>query len=202
MNSEESRRILIVEDDKSLGQLLEQELQDNQHTTRWVANADKAIKVISEFRPELIVSDLRRAKQTAAPIVLTHPEATVIYEPRIRERSHGVFEGTPRGTFTKAAQQASIPLHSFKPQGGESILESRARARTFIDELIATSKGKNVLLVSHGGLITQMLFYLLGEEDTGEHYRRLHPANTALSVFAINDNGKHEVQLLNCVEHL
>ena len=150
----------------------------------------------------IIVSDLRRAKQTAAPIVLTHPEATVIYEPRIRERSHGVFEGTPRGTFTKAAQQASIPLHSFKPQGGESILESRARARTFIDELIATSKGKNVLLVSHGGLITQMLFYLLGEEDTGEHYRRLHPANTALSVFAINDNGKHEVQLLNCVEHL
>ncbi len=52
-------KVLVVEDDQSFGQLLSQELDDHDLTARWVDNAEKALAVIQQWRPELVVSDLR-----------------------------------------------------------------------------------------------------------------------------------------------
>ena len=52
-------KVLVVEDDQSFGQLLSQELDDHDLTARWVDNAEKALAEIQDWRPELVVSDLR-----------------------------------------------------------------------------------------------------------------------------------------------
>ncbi|SDB22369.1 DNA-binding transcriptional response regulator, NtrC family, contains REC, AAA-type ATPase, and a Fis-type DNA-binding domains [Desulfonatronum thiosulfatophilum] len=52
-------KVLVVEDDRSFGQLLSQELQDHELAPRWVDSAEKALSVIQEWQPELVVSDMR-----------------------------------------------------------------------------------------------------------------------------------------------
>ncbi|MBD3209395.1 histidine phosphatase family protein [Candidatus Woesearchaeota archaeon] len=166
----------------------------------------QAQQIAERLRPEkfdiIIVSDLRRAKQTAAPIIATHPEAKVIYEPRIRERNQGVFEGKPIGSFQDHAARLGVDVVTFQPEGGESIAMMQGRAARFFDDLVKEHKSKTVLVVSHGGFLTQLLFMLLKKENTRENYEGLQPMNCALSVFSIKDDGNHEVELVNCVEHL
>ncbi|TVR00013.1 MAG: sigma-54-dependent Fis family transcriptional regulator [Desulfovibrionales bacterium] len=54
-----NRKVLVVEDDQSFGRLLIQELQDHDLSARWVDTAEKALDAIQEWRPDLVVSDLR-----------------------------------------------------------------------------------------------------------------------------------------------
>ncbi len=148
----------------------------------------------------IVVSDLKRAVDTAKPIIKNHPESKVIFEERIRERNLGVFEGKPYGSFSEAAEKAGMPVEKFKPERGESIEESYARAKEFFDELINREKGRTVAVISHGGFLTNALIYLL--RKSREEYLDLHPKNTALTILEIKDDRNHEVIRLNCVEHL
>ncbi len=52
-------RILIIEDDQALGKLLEQEVRDHHFHCRLVGSAEQAFSVMSQWIPDLIVSDLR-----------------------------------------------------------------------------------------------------------------------------------------------
>ncbi len=52
-------RILIVEDDQALGRLLTQEVLDHGLDSRWISSAEKALPVISQWSPDVVVSDLR-----------------------------------------------------------------------------------------------------------------------------------------------
>lgn len=51
--------ILIVEDDKALGSLLREELQEAGLDARWTSSVESAVAVMEENRPELVVCDLR-----------------------------------------------------------------------------------------------------------------------------------------------
>jgi two-component system, NtrC family, response regulator AtoC len=55
----EDSRILIIEDDRALGKLLEQEVRDHHFQCRLVGSAEQALSVMSQWMPDLIVSDLR-----------------------------------------------------------------------------------------------------------------------------------------------
>lgn len=52
-------RILIVEDHPGLAELLTDELKEQNCTVRHAARAEDAVPVLSSFRPDLVVSDLR-----------------------------------------------------------------------------------------------------------------------------------------------
>lgn len=51
--------VLIVEDDKTLGLLLAEELRDAGLETLWAATAEEAEKTVEARWPDLIVCDLR-----------------------------------------------------------------------------------------------------------------------------------------------
>ena len=59
--SEESAaaRILLVEDDEGLGEILLEEIEDLGHDARRVATAEDALEVIANWPPDIVVSDLR-----------------------------------------------------------------------------------------------------------------------------------------------
>lgn len=138
--------------------------------------------LLKERFDAIIVSDLRRTRQTAAPIIATHKEATVIFEPLVRERNQGIFEGSQHGTFINYINDNNIDILTFKPEGGESILDVQERARTYYQELIKNYANKTVLVVSHGGFLSQIYMYLLGKENTKENYDLVHPGNATLSL--------------------
>lgn len=163
--------------------------------------AQAAAKRLAKERFDLIiVSDLKRAVDTAQPIIKTHPEAEVAYEPRLRECDAGLFEGKPLSSIRQAALEAGVEFFAYKPEGGESILEFKQRVRDYTCELLTKQRGKNVLVISHGGVVTNMLLQLLQEPE--ERFHDLHPQNAALSILRIREEGKHEVEALNCVKHL
>lgn len=165
--------------------------------------AKRAAKRLKDVPFDMIlVSDLNRTKQTAAPIIATHPEAQVVYEPRIRERNQGVYEGKEYGLFSDDIKRLGVNPQTHVPKGGESFRMVGERAKNYFDELIEQHKGKNVLVVSHGGFLTQTIFYLMNIEDNRRNYDLLHPKNTALSIFDIQENGNHKAKLLGCTEHL
>ncbi|WP_291322383.1 sigma-54 dependent transcriptional regulator [Desulfonatronospira sp.] len=52
-------KVLIVEDDKGLGQLLTEEVQDNGMEALWCSSAEEALNMLNSWNPDLVVSDLR-----------------------------------------------------------------------------------------------------------------------------------------------
>ena len=51
-------RVLVVEDDKALGDFLRQGLEQEGHQVTWVEDGDAALESVAEASPELIVLDL------------------------------------------------------------------------------------------------------------------------------------------------
>ncbi len=52
-------KVLVVEDDKGLGQLLTEEVQDNGLQAYWCSSAEEALSMMNAWNPDLVVSDLR-----------------------------------------------------------------------------------------------------------------------------------------------
>lgn len=149
------------------------------------------------------VSDLQRAVDTAAEILKHHPQAGVIYEPQVRERKIGIhYEGRHRRHWRRAQRRTKTPFHKFRTRGGESYTDLQNRMKNFLNQLRQAHAGQNVLIVSHGAALATLMIHLLGKSLTREHYLKYLPSNTALSVFEISETGKHELKLLNSIEHL
>jgi len=53
------QRVLVVEDDDGLRQLLVEELEDRELSVRAVASAEEAVPLLEGWEPDLVVSDLR-----------------------------------------------------------------------------------------------------------------------------------------------
>lgn len=52
-------RVLIVEDDEELGQILKEEVLDYGLEARWAGSAEQALNLLSQWMPDMIVTDLR-----------------------------------------------------------------------------------------------------------------------------------------------
>ena len=148
------------------------------------------------------VSDLRRTLETAEEILKQYPEVEVRKDARIRETSFGVLEGSPAGSKRKEADRLGIPFLEFRPEGGESLIDVRKRIKEFLEETIARYQGKTVLVISHGGPITNMLMSILKFEDNVQEYDKHHPKNTAITIIEINEDRKHKLHMLNSMEHI
>ncbi len=61
MNSEQIQgyKVLVVEDDKGLGKLLTEEVQDHGMQAYWTSTAEEGLSVLDKWTPDLVVSDLR-----------------------------------------------------------------------------------------------------------------------------------------------
>ena len=107
------------------------------------------------------------------------------------------------GSMTHAADKNGMGIVNFKPKDGESIFELQKRVINFFNMLKRKYKGKTVLLVSHGGPITQLLLHIL--KVPGKEYKKYHPKNTAVSVLEFKVRNKKFVPKLiklNCTKHL
>ena len=112
-------------------------------------------------------SDLARAWQTAQEIARGHA-LPVNAETRLRERAFGHFEGrTFLDIERELPEQARLWRTrdpEFAPEGGESLLQFRARVTEAVAELAARHTGELVLLVAHGGVMDVMYRAATGQE--------------------------------------
>ena len=109
-------------------------------------------------------SDLKRAWETAQ-VITEKSSLEVISEPRLRELKFGVLEGL---TFDEAQAQypemiaAWLKDFSQPPQGGETIELFNMRIVSLLDELKQKHDEQVVLLVGHGGSLSETMRVVLG----------------------------------------
>ena len=111
----------------------------------------------------IYVSPLQRARQTAE-IINEDRHAPIIIDERIIEEFYGDMEGKPRSGEAYLTQRQSF----FKRYpNGEGYLDVVARVYPFLNEIKATRRNENVLLVCHGGMsrVLNSYFYDMGNEE-------------------------------------
>lgn len=136
-------------------------------------------------------SDLLRAAETARMVadVLKLP---VILDSRLREKAFGQVEGT---TEEERLQRWGAGWRELS-LGVEEDLSIRSRGRAFLEEIVRKHPGENVIAVTHGAFIHQLMEEMLPEDTEWGHL-----GNTSVSVLSFA-GGRWEPVLLNCTAHL
>ncbi|MGC8625459.1 MAG: histidine phosphatase family protein, partial [Phycisphaerae bacterium] len=113
-------------------------------------------------------SDLPRAMQTAQAIA-AHQSCAITATPELRERDLGAFEGK---TWNEVrAIKADLTCNNANNgdladwtgiPGVESDQQLWQRIRKTLDFMADTYRGKNVLAVTHGGVLKHVVWHILG----------------------------------------
>ena len=123
-----------------------------------------AERLASQKIDAVYASDLERSRETAMLIAEKHA-LNVTPEPRLRELKFGVLEGL---TFDEAQIQypgmitAWMEDFNRPPQGGETIDLFQARILSLLDDLKQRHDEQVLLLVGHGGSLSEIVRAVLG----------------------------------------
>lgn len=112
----------------------------------------------------IISSPMKRALRTAS-IVSEKTGIPVVTDERFREWDYGRFEGKSR--FTEGFAENKVNYGVRMGQTGESLLQLSHRVFSALDDIISRYDGKNVLIVSHGGVcrVIEMYFHNMTTEE-------------------------------------
>lgn len=127
-------------------------LNDKGH---WQA-AMAADALASEAIDVIVSSDLARAYETALAIANPHG-LTVHTDNGLREREFGFFQGKTYAEIESQYPEMALKWRKrepdFAPGGGESLLVFRERVAQCVSRLAQQHAGKNLVIVSHGGVM-------------------------------------------------
>jgi valyl-tRNA synthetase len=124
---------------------------DSPLTSEGREQVKKTGKELAKHKIDLIISsDLGRAKETSE-IISKETGADIVYDPALRERSYGPHEGK---TYEEVDHvHHSIPGYSESLEGIEAYITVEERAWKAFQDYRKTHRAKNVVIVSHGGVI-------------------------------------------------
>jgi len=112
--------------------------------------AQKAAKLLEKEEIDIIYSsDMYRTYQTASIVAKRLEINKVNLDKRLRDYNFGKYHGKPLAEFYKDFPD---PAKRFTkgPKRGESWNDLKGRMKRFIRHVDKLSKGKNILIVSHG----------------------------------------------------
>jgi ribonuclease H / adenosylcobalamin/alpha-ribazole phosphatase len=112
--------------------------------------------VAQRFKPAaMVVSPYLRTRQTGA-IIAEQLGLTIEVEEDLREREMGILAGQP---YPNVVNDPTFDRNRFwlwRPAGGENFEEVRLRAGRVLDRLAEVHRGRDVVVVSHGGVMTAL----------------------------------------------
>ena len=127
----------------------------------------------------IYASDLKRAWQTAQ-VIAAQIGLDVISEPRLRELKFGILEGL---TFEEAEEKypemitAWLDDFNNTPERAETIDMFNARIVSLLDDLKVKHDEQVVLLVGHGGSLSEILRVVLGLSPEKRWYIQMENAS-------------------------
>lgn len=131
---------------------------------RQQAHAAAAL-IATHFRPgRIVASPYARARQTAEIIAATFA-LQVELDAALREQSFGEFAGQPYEALLTDAAYHEGPRWHWRPQGGESLIDVYDRVVPALERIARESDGRDVVLVSHGGVMLALCAFVTGSWD-------------------------------------
>lgn len=147
---------------------------------------------------QVFCSDLSRAQRTGR-IIVGHRARDIQTKKDLREISLGEWEGFSfreiRERFPEEYAARGRDLEHWRPPGGESFADCRARVMKALQEILDQSSG-NILIVGHAGVNRLILCEVLGIPLT--HLFTLGQDYGCLNIIDFSGS-KTRVQLLNYV---
>jgi glucosyl-3-phosphoglycerate phosphatase len=112
----------------------------------------------------ILASDLGRARSTAGILNLTL-RLPMTLEKRLREQQFGHWTGKYwRDIPAETLREAEATGWDFRPPGGESREDVRQRAQHALIDAARVMPGRNILVVTHQGVLKTVLYHLLGRD--------------------------------------
>jgi phosphoserine phosphatase len=179
--------------------------QDSGLTPKGLQQARRLAHRIRHFHIDKVYSsDLGRAYSTTVAITRYLPKARIIRDPRLREILLGDWEGmTPeevdrlydRGyqKWLKSPSACVIP-------NAERIGHFRRRVTERVRQIARQDRGKTVLIVTHGGVITALLAGWL-KADFDRVLKGLQIDNTSLTFVEVKTKNT-KLWVINDTDHL
>lgn len=137
-------------------------------TEKGLAQAEITKSNLSNISFDVIFcSPLIRAKQTAQVINFDRT-LNIIIDDRLRERNYGEFEGTSKNSFDY--NEFWSYNKNLKYDKAENIQDFFKRIYSFLDDIEAEYYDKNVLIVTHAGVMKAIECYANGmmkDEEIG-----------------------------------
>jgi broad specificity phosphatase PhoE len=155
----------------------------------------------------VITSPLRRAKETAGPIALK-TNSTVAEDNRLRERAN--WGDLPGQTFEEfiAMWERCTRDPDYIPPAGDSAKQAGMRLSSLLIELAGKHRShSNIILVTHGGLITDFLVHAFSEQELNVWHPNFRAAQSQLIpecsiTRLIFEHGAFKLDTFAAAEHL
>jgi broad specificity phosphatase PhoE len=128
---------------------------------------DAAQRITELFRPEIVVTSAYRRASETARIIAGALGLPLEVEPNLHEREIGAHRGRSYDSFLTEPDYDPQRPWAWKPQGGESYEEVQARVAPILDRLAAAHPNRDVVIVSHGGVMVCLWAYVAGTWDGG-----------------------------------
>ncbi len=117
--------------------------------------AKEAAQKLKEAHIDYIISStLLRAKETAE-IIQKEIGGQLIIENNLQERAYGELEGMISKDIPELLNHSRT--YEWKPEGGESYKDVEERVFEVFERITNEYKGKNIVLVSHGGALRTLM---------------------------------------------
>ena len=177
---------------------------DPELTADGLAQAARVAAEVAKLKPEVLISSpLQRARQTADAIAAT-TGLEVIEDKDWYELSFGSWDGKSIEEV-KAENpddyQAWLNSSSYRPGGGESYDEARIRVEAAMEKVVAEYPGKNVVVVTHNGVIKSAANIAIGGPNDGVFHMDATPCSiSSISIWpsdglralrSFNERGHH-----------
>ncbi len=124
-------------------------------------------------------SPLNRCLVTCKELAKYHPGLEIIITDGLRAKRSGIYCGKPRELVHEVLIQQSLPIYLYRPEDGESTVELQQRVVDFFFNYIPTLPHKQILIVTHGGVITTFGLYL--NHRPFDDYDHLKPAKCSVT---------------------
>ena len=200
-------RLIIVRHAESAFNL-QNRIQGHMDSSLTKKGMDQARRLAARIRhfhiDKIYSSDLGRAYSTTREITRFLKRVKIIRDPRLREILLGDWEGmTPEDVdrlYEKGFQKwLRAPSAALIPNA-EPVARFRRRVTRRIEEIARHNRGKTVLVVTHGGVITALLAHWL-KADFDRIIRGLQIENTSLTFVDMSEKNV-KLWVINDTDHL
>jgi probable phosphoglycerate mutase len=156
--------------------------------------AQQAAQRIAElFRPHRVVTSLYKRASETARIIAGALGLPMEFEADLHEREIGAYRGRAYDSFTAEPDYDPQRPWAWKPQGGESYEEVRARVGPILDRLAAAHPGEDIVLVSHGAVMACLWAHVTGSWDDAHI-----PPNCGIVLVEHSPQGYSPPRVIDC----
>jgi broad specificity phosphatase PhoE len=124
-----------------------------------------ARRIAQLYRPRIVISSAYVRASETARVIADSLRVPLDIQLDLHEREVGVHRGRSYDSFHQAPDYDASRPWAWKPEGGESYEEVQARVGPILDRLARAHSDQDIVIVSHGGVMTTLWAYAAGTWD-------------------------------------